>query len=132
MDEAVYFAKLLAVIYLCAGLGAIMNKKHLQRVLEDFTKNTGLDYLGALVSLILGFIMVSFYNTWQWNWTLLITLMGWGAVLKGAVHLLFPEFTMKMMKLFLKKKWVGMIGPVCLLLGLVFGYFGFVLILPPL
>lgn len=125
MEDAIFIAKLAAVIYLCVGLGALMNPKHFQKVLEDFMKNPGLDYLGALVALLFGFLMVGAYNVWAWNWTILVTLLGWGALLKGAVHLLFPTFTTKMMERCMKMNFLKIIPVVAIVLGLIFGYFGF-------
>lgn len=124
MDVPIFFAKFFAVLYLCIGFGALFNKKHFRKVLEEFHKNTGLDYLAAIVSVILGFLMVSAYNVWTWNWTVLITIFGWMALLKGVIHLLFPEFSMKMIERLLKSKLVETAGPVCIIIGVIFAYFG--------
>jgi hypothetical protein len=125
MEVPIFIAKIAAVIYLCVGLGALFNKKHFMRVLEDYAKDAGLDYLGALMALILGFLMINVYNVWAWNWTVLITLLGWGSLLKGAIHLLFPEQTMILTQRYLKMDVFGIIVTLCLVLGLVFSYFGF-------
>jgi len=122
----IFIAKLAAILYVCIGLGAMMNKKHFEHAVEDLAKNPGVNYLSAIFALIIGFLMVSSYNVWSWNWTVLVTILGWGALLKGAIRLLFPEFVIKNVDRFRKSKFMGMVGPACVILGLIFGYFGFV------
>ncbi len=128
MEVPIFFAKLAAVLYLCVGFGALFNKKHLHKVIENFQKNEGLDYLGAIFALILGFLVVATYNVWVWNSTVLVTIFGWGAVLKGAVHLLFPDFSRKMMERLLKSKYFGFIGLDAVIIGFIFALVGFKMI----
>ena len=126
MEAALLIAKIAAVLYLCVGLGALFNKKYFQSVVESYTGNPGLEYLGAMVSLILGFLMISGYNVWVWHWSVVITIMGWAALVKGMFFLVFPTFTNKMIGKFLKTNLMGVVAPVCIILGLLLGYFGFV------
>lgn len=126
MEAALLIAKIAAVVYLCAGLGALFNKKYFQSVVESYIGNPGTAFLGALFSLILGFLMLNGYNVWVWHWSVAITIMGWGALLKGAVHLLFPELMNNMVGKFMKMNLMGAVAPVCILLGLLLGYFGFI------
>lgn len=126
MEAALLIARIAAVVYLCAGLGALFNKKYFQGVVENYTGNPGLQYLGAMVSLILGFLMINGYNVWVWHWSVAVTIMGWGALIKGMFFLIFPSMMSKMTEKFLKMNLMGVVAPVCIILGLFLGYFGFV------
>ena len=52
----------------------------------------------AAIHLPLGLIIVAFHNVWS-GWGLLITLIGWALLLKGAVHLMFPGLTERTLKM---------------------------------
>ncbi len=128
METALLIARIAAVLYLCAGLGALFNQKYVRSVIESYIGNPGLEYLGALFALILGFLMITGYNVWVWHWSVAVTIMGWAALVKGMFFLVFPTFTNKMIEKFLKMNLMGVFAPVCILLGLFLGYFGFVAI----
>lgn len=126
MEAALLIARIAAVVYLCAGLGALFNKKYFQSVVENYAGNPGLQYLGAMISLILGFLMINGYNVWVWHWSVAVTIMGWAALIKGMFFLIFPSVTGNMIGKFLKMNLMGVVAPVCIILGLFLGYFGFV------
>ena len=52
----------------------------------------------AAINLPLGLMIVAFHNVWS-GWGLLITLIGWALLLKGAVHLMFPALTHRTLKM---------------------------------
>lgn len=43
--------------------------------------------------LVIGAVSVSVLNQWTWNLAGLITLLGWGSLLKGALGILLPDFS---------------------------------------
>jgi len=123
---AIYIAKIAAVLYLCVGIGALINKNNLKRVVEDFIKSPGATYIAAILALILGFGLLSVNSAWTADWTVIITLMGWGGIIKGAFGLMFPEYTIKLSGYFSRMKNLYLVaGPICIILGLIFGYYGF-------
>lgn len=48
----------------------------------------------AGLSLTFGSIIVAFHSVWH-GWPLLVTLLGWAQVLKGAIYYCFPAFGLK-------------------------------------
>jgi len=53
-------------------------------------------FLNALLHFPLGVLIVSFHNVWH-GIPLVLTLMGWGLVLKGLIYFVFPRHGMKML-----------------------------------
>jgi hypothetical protein len=126
MDPVIYIAKIAAVLYLSVGISALLNKNYLKKVVEDYVKSPGLAYLGAVSALVLGFILLFIYSEWVWDWKLLITLLGWGAIIKGVFALLFPGALIKLSESLIKMKSLFVLcGVVGIILGLFFGYYGF-------
>ena len=39
----------------------------------------------------MGTVMLALYNTWSKSWRVLVTIIGWLALIKGAVLMLFPQ-----------------------------------------
>ncbi len=128
MEVPMLLARFAALTYLCCGLGGLLNKKYFQKVVDDLNTNVGLAYIGGAIAIGVGFLMVNAYNVWAWNWTILVTIIGWVALLKGALHLIFPEQMMKISKKFLNGKSLGTISVLCIVIGLIFAYFGFVIV----
>jgi len=75
------------------------------------------------MALVVGFLIVSNHNVWVQDWTVLVTIIGWLALLKGVLIFLAPKFLIKLSASILKK--TNLIGLCAIILGLVFGYFGF-------
>jgi len=125
MSMSILIARIGALVYLSTGLGVFINPAYFRKVVDDLVKSSGLVYVSALMALILGCLMVAVHNVWVWNWTVLITLLGWGAILKGVLALILPEPVMALSHRFTKMKILNYVGGLVFILGLVLGYFGF-------
>jgi len=127
MDLSVFIAKITALVYLSAALGAICSANHYRKLLDDMFKNAGLSYLMGFTAVIVGCLIVNYHNIWEANWTVLITLLGWLALIKGVLIIALPGFVQRFSDLMFKG-WGFKIFPyAAILVGLLFGYFGFVL-----
>jgi hypothetical protein len=47
------------------------------------------------MALVFGLLIVMFHNVWVGSWEVIITILGWLALLKGVVLLVQPEFAIK-------------------------------------
>jgi hypothetical protein len=67
-----------------------------------FEKLFRLGPMGALIngmlSLSFGALIVAFHDVWS-GWAIVITLLGWAQVLKGALHLCVPGLGLRSMRL---------------------------------
>ena len=52
----------------------------------------------AAIHLPLGLMIVAFHNVWS-GWPLVVTLIGYALVLKGALHLMFPRLATRTLAL---------------------------------
>lgn len=126
MELSVLIAKITSVVYLSAALGAVFSRDHYRRLLDDLFKNAALTYLMGFTAVILGFLMVNYHNTWGKDWTVLITILGWLALMKGVLIIAFPGFVHSYSKPIFEGKGLQVFPYVAAFLGVVFGYFGFV------
>jgi hypothetical protein len=59
----------------------------------------------ALLHFPLGVIIVSFHNVWS-GLPVVLTLIGWGLVLKGFIYFIFPNHATKMLRrVSLERSW---------------------------
>ena len=91
MGNSVFFAQLLGPYCIIVALGIMFNLKTYQKVIEDFFKNTALIYLGGIMALFFGIIVVLFHNLWVANWAIIITIFGWLGIIKGAWLIILPH-----------------------------------------
>lgn len=120
-----FLVQLFAVVYVGVGLGFLVNTKYFASGLEDALKNKAFVLYGGIAALVAGFAIVSFHNVWVWDWPVIATVIGWLALVKGALLLLVPGFVLGVAKSFLKP--MKFIGFVALVLGLLLGYVGWYL-----
>ncbi|MFH0763335.1 MAG: hypothetical protein V1925_05570 [Candidatus Omnitrophota bacterium] len=91
MGISVFIARLLGPYCIIVAIGILFNLKTYQRLVEDFCKNLALVYLGGVISLFFGLLLVLFHNIWAFNWVVIITIIGWLGILKGIWLIVFPN-----------------------------------------
>lgn len=123
MELSIFVAKIIALLYLAAGVAALRGVVNFAKIVDDFDKSPALTFITGLFTLIVGMLMVQYHNIWEKDWTVVITIFGWAAVIKGVMFIAFPG-SLKAFKGMYKntKAW----GVLLLLVGVVFGYFGFI------
>ena len=124
MGPSILVAKILALTYISAGIAALSGKLSFSKMIEEYERSSALAFVTGFIALTLGMLLVEYHNVWVPNWPVLITFIGWGMLLKGIMLIAFPQCI-----LFFKgwcqntRAW----GIVMIALGLLFGYFGFVI-----
>jgi hypothetical protein len=126
MDLSIFVAQVAAIIYLAVGVGILLDKKYYAKVFDTVMKDMTAMYLGGFMALIIGFALVTFHNEWVKSWEVLVTIIGWVALIKGVLLFAFPTTLIGLTKPFVNRKYLNVIAIVAIILGLVFGYFGFV------
>jgi hypothetical protein len=124
MATAILIAKILAVVYLSLSVGYIANRKLYKTEFPKLLDNFSFMLFGGMMAIVLGCLILNAHNTWNSDWTFLITLIGWGAVIKGVIMLAFPK-AMNVFKPLYKGKNMDAFMAIPVIVGLVFAYFGF-------
>ena len=98
MGNSVFLAKILGPYCIIIATGILCNLKSYQKVIENFCKNSALLYLGGILAFLFGFLIVLFHNVWVADWPVIITIFGWGGLIKGAWLIIFPSTLTKLTK----------------------------------
>ncbi len=126
MYTTIVLAKISGLMCLAIGL-SVLNKKSMAVIIDELlnSKNRALFWFVGFVAALIGAVTLSFYNTWSFHWPVLITILGWAALLKGVIIMLFPDSLLSYYK---KLKINGIVmfgGVVALIFGIILLYKSF-------
>jgi len=123
MDLSIFVARVATLLYLSAGVAMLGGQLSGKKMLESFEDSPGLMMVSGLMSIVLGMLLIEYHNLWVQDWRVLVTIIGWAALIKGVLFIAFPHY------LAFFKPWYKNLKPwglFCIGLGVLFGYFGFV------
>jgi hypothetical protein len=90
--------QLLGMVFFATGVGMLVNPKFIENILQELEHSSCNMFYGGLFSLVTGYLLVSFHNVWKLNASLMITIMGWMALIKGLALIMFPASAMRLYK----------------------------------
>lgn len=118
--------QLIGVIYLAVGIGIILFPEFYNKVMAGFMDNPTTQYMGGMFAMIAGFLLVRFHNVWVKDWPVIITIIGWIALVKGTLLIVLPKPFMEMSRKFLSTTSMLTIWAiVAIILGLLCCWLGF-------
>ncbi len=94
METSIFLAKFWGWYLIIFFLVLSFNPKRIRQIFEDL-KDQKFVILIAFMAIVIGLLNILFHNTWESDWTVIITLMGWGALLDGLLLLAFPNLIAK-------------------------------------
>jgi hypothetical protein len=104
MTDAQIF-QILGITYLVVGIGMLVNPVFYKKLLTNFSENPPAIYLGGLVALLIGCLLVIFHNKWAVDgWSVIITIFGWAALIKGAFLIVLPKVSIQVSSAFKETK----------------------------
>lgn len=125
MELSIFFAQFLAIMYLSFTVGYVLNTDYYQKTFPQMLDDGPFRYISGFLSLLFGMVLVNYHNTWTADWTTIITVIGWMALIKGVALIAFPN-VVNIFKPMVKAKNMKVMILFTLILGLVFGYLGFI------
>lgn len=125
METSILVAQIMCVVYLSVGIGLIFSRNYYQDAFIELIENKGYVFLGGWMALVAGVVLVHYHNLWVNDWRVIVTIVGWIALIKGIWLFAFPGTIRLYKPLFLKPAILNLLIPLIIILGGVFGYFGF-------
>ena len=125
MELSFFLAKVMGLYLVLVVLAVAMNRKEYLKMLPRFIKNRSMSMFAGVFTLILGLLVVVSHNTWNSDWTVLVTLTGWLTLIKGVMYLFFPDAIARLGKKFNNKTAYAIWTPIGLLWGGFLIYMGF-------
>ena len=91
METSLFLAKVIGLSCFIFGISLLLAKTAYQAAAKDYINHSGLQLLGGTISLILGVLIIVSHNIWQFDWRVLITIIGWLILIKGIIWYDFPQ-----------------------------------------
>ena len=127
MQTSLFLAKLIGPVMLVLGAALLINARDFRTVMDEFIRNPTLAFITGLMALPAGLAIVLTHNVWVANWRVLITLIGWLTIIKGAIRLLAPaQVTNVGRRLLAKPQVLTTAAVIWIALGAVLCFFGYV------
>ncbi len=124
MSDAQIF-QLFSLVYLAIGIGMLISPVFYKKLFTDFCENAAVMYLGGIMALVIGYLILAFHNTWTKDLSVIITVIGWLALVKGILILVRPKMMIALTKAMLKENTLKIMATWVILLGLAFSFLGF-------
>ena len=94
METSIFLGKFWGWYLIIFFLVLSFNPKRIRQIFEDL-KDQKFVIIIAFMAIVIGLLNILFHNTWESDWTIIITLMGWGVLLEGLLLLAFPNLIAK-------------------------------------
>ena len=91
MQTSLYLAKLIGPTLIVIGIGMLINRDGYRDMAREFLGSRALIYLAGLFAFVPGLAVVLAHNVWAADWRVIITILGWLALIGGTFRILFPQ-----------------------------------------
>lgn len=126
MDTTIFLAQLWGPIIFVIGLGIFTSRSFYAKIYHDLQKEPLAVLIFAMAGMAAGIIQVLSHNTWETLPQILISLLGWGLVLKAATFAVAPKFVDRSGDLAVQSKMLPVVGAVMLVAGAYLTYFAYI------
>ncbi|MCB1548332.1 MAG: hypothetical protein KDJ41_10960 [Hyphomicrobiaceae bacterium] len=79
-------------LMLALGVAMLMNRAAMVAMTGEFARNQGLVFLAGILALVAGIAIVRVHNVWSGGWPVVVTVLGWLAIVGGLARMWFPQF----------------------------------------
>ncbi|MCP4841752.1 MAG: hypothetical protein GY887_08485 [Halieaceae bacterium] len=126
METSLFLAQLIGPVLIVIGFGLLLKKTEFREMATDFLSSRALIFVSGLLTLVTGLAIVLTHNVWEFNWPVIITILGWLSVFGGVFRILFPDSVQSMGTSMLDKPATMTVsGAIKIVLGLWLSYVGY-------
>ena len=126
MDTSQLLARVIGPYMLIAGIGLMGSRTSYRQLIDELPNQKLLLMIVGAFTLIIGLLMLQFHNVWSMDWRVLVTLIGWSTMIKGAMSLLAPDAMIGFASRFTASETaLNIQGVIALLFGAFMSYMGY-------
>ena len=122
MDISVVIAQVLGIFFVVVGIAMVANGKATAGAIEESVAHKGIVFMWGVFALLTGAVIVVLNNVWTAGLPLLVTILGWLALIKGVFILLAPAAAIALYRRFGKGGMMVFCGVIAFVLGLILLY----------
>src|SRR5262249_9789888 len=91
MAHSKTIAALMGPLLAAMGVAMLINRNLFPTIVGEVAHNYALIFLSGILTLLAGLAIVRVHNVWSGGWRVVITVLGWLAVVSGLVRLWLPQ-----------------------------------------
>ena len=124
MEVTLFFAKFWGVFMIAFPLAFLIRGQHIKSMLHAI-KDDSMVVVFVMFALTLGLFTVLSHNVWGTGLELVVTIIGWLALIKGLVYLFFPGVIKSAAHIYDNKSVANFLLVIALIIGLWISYAAF-------
>jgi hypothetical protein len=94
-SNAIWIASIFGPFLTIVGIWMLTHRDLLMKSYSSIKGTPSVMYLRSVINMLLGLYVISMYNMWVRDASLLVTLLGWALFLRGLVTLFAPDYAVK-------------------------------------
>jgi hypothetical protein len=91
MQTSIFLAKLIGPIMVIVAAGVLLNRQSVDALAREILGSPALLFLLGFLDFASGLAIVLVHNVWIADWRIIITLLGWLLMARGAARILIPD-----------------------------------------
>src|SRR4249920_981988 len=91
MTTSKNIAALIGPTLIAIALAMLFNLGSFPAMIEQVSRDPALIFLSGVLLFVAGLAIVRAHNVWTCGWPVLVTILGWLAIIGGLVRMLFPS-----------------------------------------
>lgn len=89
----------LGLTYTVIGFAILIHPKYYKKMIDEYVKSAPIMFLNGFIVLAMGYLLLLANNTWEAEAPVIVTVIGWLALIKGLTILLLPNIYLKIAKM---------------------------------
>jgi hypothetical protein len=126
MEMTLFLAQLWGPALLALGIGFFVSRDYYTKVYRDLQNETLALLIFGMAAIAAGVAQVLAHNAWGTLPEIIVTLLGWGLLIKGATFAIAPRYVDRMGNWWSKNpQAISLAGGVMLIVGAYLSYLGY-------
>jgi hypothetical protein len=84
-------AGLMGPLLLAIGAALLLNRELFPAMAAQFAQNYGVVFIAGIMAFVAGVAIVRVHNVWTGGWPVIVTVLGWLAIVGGLGRMWFPQ-----------------------------------------
>ncbi|MBI2810783.1 MAG: hypothetical protein HYX67_08155 [Candidatus Melainabacteria bacterium] len=95
MQNAMMMAAIFGPLLMIKGIWMLFYHGNMVKVCSSMKSTPGLFYVWGVINMIVGLTVINQFSMWTMTLSVLVTLFGWVALLRGVAALFLPQMLVK-------------------------------------
>ena len=90
-DTSKFIAGLVGPVLVTVAVSLFVNQSHMADMMDQFARDWALVFVAGIMTLVAGLAIVQTHKVWSGGWPVVITVLGWLAVIGGVARMVLPR-----------------------------------------